>query len=433
MSIKYQDKHLNIYAAYGPHRLWENNLTSALGKLLHYSSQAFRKSFAREFLKVPGGRRSDFSIALQRRDARISKCGEKYALLLRPHKYIDYTEFSDRITRKRKDPRPDLWLVREDGSQAVLIEVKLWSGEGRSQASDYAKQFKARLLKEVTFEDLHQWLSKQNNIGNDSDFLRRSLIAYLEDFGVTSSDRFSTRYFSVGADGKFDEPILLKRHLLSLSSLLAENLKKSVCAEPHVGNLSPDGERMYVDFGLKNKESVAYPALGFHSDGFCPCIFISGLRSKWMGKYAGRRGMDAFIRLAEKAQKNNHVTGFEKAINKLPEGATLMLKAYRQRVRYIDPDSHEAKATFVKLANGNWENTRDGRNYPHRIFLDHIIRRISKLHGKKVLRSSYWQYSSIGINWKCVPYDVIESHGALNWLEVELAQLVKYASLISKY
>ena len=433
MKIKYLDKHFNIYAAYGPHRLWENNLTSALGKLLHYSPPAFRKSFAREFLKAPSKSHSDYAISLQRQDSRVVKCPKKYSLLLRPHDYIDHTEFSDRIARKRKDPRPDLWLVREDCSQSILVEVKLWRGEGRSQASDYAKQFNATPLKEVTFEKLHQWLSRQKATENEFDFLRQSLIAYLDDFGVTSSNRFSTRYFSV-ADGKFEEPILLKRHLTSLSSFLAENFEDTICPEPHVGNISSNDKSVYIDFGPKNKESLAYPALGFHTDGLYPSVFISGLRSKWGGKYSGKKGMDTFLKLVEAAQENKRLTGFEKVLAQVPQGTELILKAYRQRVKFIAPESHEPRATFIKQSNTSWKNKDTRQTYSARRLLHHIIFRINRLHGKKIPKSSFWQYSAIGLSGKCIPYSEIERSGvgAEIRFKRELERLMKYVALVSK-
>ena len=378
---------------------------------------------------MPAGRHSDFSISLQRRDARVPGCAKKCAFLLRPHEYIDHTEFSDRITRKRKDPRPDLWLVQEDCSQSILIEVKLWCGEGRSQASDYAKQFKATALKEITFENLYRWLCEQKSSENDLDFLRKSLIAYLEDFGVTSSDRFSTRYFSVGSDGSFDEPILLKRHLNSLSSLLVKNLK-DICIGSHVGNVSSDLERVYVDFGPKSKGSLAYPALGFHSDGLYPCIFISGLRSKWNGEFSGKKGMDVFLKRTLELRVG---TGFEKVLNKLPVGTELILKAYRQRVKYIDPESHAPRATFIKQINGCWKDKRSSKIYTQNKLLSHIVKRIKSLHGKKVPKSSYWQYSSMCLCCKRIPYTDIEKSrtGAVDFFEAELRRLFKYVSIIS--
>jgi len=433
MQIKYLDKHFNIYAAYGPHRLWENNLTSALGKLLHYASPTFRKSFAREFLRAPSKSRSDYAISLQRKDSRVAQCPKRYSLLLRPHDYIDHTEFSDRITRKRKDPRPDLWLVREDCLQSVLVEVKLWHGKGRSQASDYAKQFKATPLEEVTFEKLHQWLSKQTSTGSEFDFLRRSLIAYLEDFGVTSSNRFSTRYFSV-TDGKFEEPILLKRHLASLSSFLAQNFKGTICPEPHVGNISSGDESVYIDFGPKNKESLAYAALGFHTDGLYPCVFISGLRSKWGGKNSGKKGMDAFLKLVETAQENKRLTGFEKVLAQVPQGTELIIKAYRQRVKFIAPESHAPRATFIKQSNNSWKNKDTGQTYSPRHLLCHIVFRINRLHGKKISKSNFWQYSAIGLGGRCIPYAEIERSGvgAEIRFKRELERLMKYVALVSK-
>jgi hypothetical protein len=108
--MNYDDVHLNVFWPYGSHAYYENNLTAAIAKFLHYSTPGTRRNFVSKCLGIPNGiNGEDFRICLQRRDVSEDieslKKRRKHVLLLRPERFLD--DDSEEICCKDKHTTPD--------------------------------------------------------------------------------------------------------------------------------------------------------------------------------------------------------------------------------------------------------------------------------------------------------------------------------------
>ena len=362
MLPEYSDVHLNVFYPYGPHALWENNLTGALVKYLYYAPRSKRLSFVLDCLKIPAdSRQGDFRIMMQRSSLpkeieQKTKKKDSYVLLLKPSRLLDEDLVQKEHSEEKSHSRPDIVLWNEKTGSLVVLEVKLWkqaSRTAKNQIDAYAENFNCKKHSDVDLEDVYNWLNSLRGKATEIElFLRESLVNYLEDIDCTKTPVFRPRHLAV-KDGCFVEPDLIKRRIAYFADKLAgqcEFLGEIKAKGPQLSS-SENPSDCYISCRFADSKIRATLDLGFHADAEIPSLRAM---SFLIDPDRGVSGIDPVLSSLDRTKKRGLQLNWEGALDCAPVGFRVIFKQslYVQRV----DQQEEWPWKYVKARSGAWES-----------------------------------------------------------------------------